>query len=416
MTLKRKASFSDVDLWLSTILLGLKDLNHKGTFAFKITTKYIDLFCNFLFLFHKWFKKVEVFKSEDILGFRSVCYIIGFDYKSDNGLYDKIKNLHLKFKQGEIEEIKKFKNNLIFGKDFYPKCLKAIENILKIQNNAMKKILQNQKGGEANDFIRLLTYNVCWERMYGELGPKSKLDGRKCLRKNKNICRHNVIDYIQYISKKEKLDIICLQEETNINRYLKLPLYHHYLTKGDKEFMITYWNKKKYHVISKYHTDFESDDKWNKNRPLQILFIQSKSTKEITILFNLHAGHDTWNNFSNFMKVVNKVKFSHIELELLKTNRIIICGDFNNQYPIRDGKLNNKAIFGKRRFYNQSKKPTCCYNFEERKPIHKLDHILTTSKLSAYHIHYINKHKISKHFCYIYGYFSDHIPVLGIVG
>ena len=261
---------------------------------------------------------------------------------------------------------------------------------------------------ETNDFIRLLTYNVCWERMDGELGPKSKTDGKKCLRKNKNICRHNVVNYIKYISKEEKLDIICLQEETNINKDSKLPLFHHYYTKGDKESMITYWNKKKYQVISKYHTDFEIDDKWNKNRPIQILFLQNKSTKQITILFNIHAGHDTWNDFTNFIKIINKIEFTKKEKDYLKKRRIIICGDFNNENPIKDGRLNNKVIFGKRRFYNQTKEPTCCYNFEERKPIRKLDHILTTSKCSAYHIHYINKHK--------YGYFSDHIPVLGVIG
>lgn len=400
MTLKKKPSFFDLDLWISTILVGLKNLKKGGTFAFKTTLRYLDLFCNFLFLMNKFFKNIKVFKSEDILGFRSVCYIVGMDYQGDEDMYENLEELHKKYQSGEYEEISMFEKNLIFGEDFYPDCRQALEELMKIQNNAIKKVFQS--GGNNNSFVRLLTYNVCWERMDGELGPKSKLDGTKCIKKGRNVCRHNVVDYIEYITQKEKLDIICLQEETNINMDIKLRGFKYYLTIGDKEPMITYYRTKNLKIISKYETEF------GPNRPIQIIFFQIIKTKEIIVLFNIHAGHDSWNDFTNFIKVIKKINFSKIEKEYLKNKRIIICGDYNNQNPIKDGKLNNKVIFGNRLFYNQTKEATCCYNFQERKPIQKIDHILTTSKLSAYHIHYVNKQK--------YGYFSDHIPVLGIIG
>ena len=399
MTLKKKPSFFDLDLWISTILIGLKNLKKGGTFAFKTTLRYLDLFCNFLFLMNKFFKKVKVFKSEDILGFRSVCYIIGIDYQGDKDMYNNLENLHKKYQQGEYEEINMFEKNLIFSEDFYPDCIKALEELMKIQNNAIKKVFQT--GGDNNKFIRLLTYNVCWERMDNEFGPRSKLDGTKCLKKGRNVCRHNVVNYIKYITKKEKIDIICLQEETNINMDFKLKGFKYYLTIGDKEPMITYYRTSNLNIISKYETEFGA------NRPIQVIFFKNNK-KNIIVLFNIHAGHDKFNDFTNFIKVIKKIKFNKIEKNYLKSKKIIICGDYNNQYPIKNGKLNNKIIFGNRRFYNQTKEPTCCYNFEERKPIQKIDHILTTSELSAYHINYINKHK--------YGYFSDHIPVLGIIG
>lgn len=250
-----------------------------------------------------------------------------------------------------------------------------------------------------NQFIRLLSYNLCWERMNAELGPKSKLDGTICKKKKRNICRYNVLNYLKYIQKNEKLDIICLQEESNIDKELKFPHYHKFVSREKKETIVTYWNNNKIQLLSCYHTHFSD------NRPIQLMFFHYGNS--IFVLFNIHAGHDKNNDFTNFIKVISKIKLSSIEKSLLKTANIIIAGDYNNERPIKDGKLNNKIIFGKRKFYNQTKEPTCCYNFEQRKPIKILDHILTTNPVSGYHINYINKHK--------YGYFSDHIPILALV-
>ncbi len=256
--------------------------------------------------------------------------------------------------------------------------------------------------------LSLLTYNVCWENMQGK--DSGKINGRQCIKKGKNMCLKNVLDLIKKYRKEYKLDLILLQEQVLFDKYLKHKNYTNFVSKSGKEKMISIWNKKTLICKGKYNTEF------SRGRPIQILFFKIKNNQlnknELTdnkdyskyvCLINVHCGHDNNNNISQLLKRLKQLKFSKLKSHILKKGIIIISGDFNHDNPISLGKLNNKNIFGKRKFYNQNKLSSANSKDYKMRGIYNIDHILTTNIRSKSKVIKTDK------------WYSDHYPVIGLI-
>ena len=83
MRVGKKEKFNNINLWLSTFVFALNNLQKNGIFAFKISLRYIKFAANIIYIFTKIFKTVKTFKSLDAIGYRSMFYVVGFGYKSD---------------------------------------------------------------------------------------------------------------------------------------------------------------------------------------------------------------------------------------------------------------------------------------------------------------------------------------------
>ena len=132
MTLKIKKPFYDVQLWLSALILGLNHLKKKGIIAFKVTTKYINLISNFIFILLKLFDKIILYKSSNILGYRSFCYIIGFGYRGKHNVIRYFEDINKSFIEGDNSKIIKFKYELIFDVNKYGnRIMRKLEPVFK---------------------------------------------------------------------------------------------------------------------------------------------------------------------------------------------------------------------------------------------------------------------------------------------
>lgn len=247
--------------------------------------------------------------------------------------------------------------------------------------------------------IKLLTYNICWECSEGK---KSKsIDGTTCLKNKKNICLKNIINLILDNQKKYNLDFILLQEQKNFDKYLKsLKNYTFHKSNSSSDKIITFWNKEKWICKGKHNSEF------GLGRSFHLLFLKNKFTKEIIILCNVHPGHNKEDDITNFKKIMKSLSFSSEEKKMLKNNLIILSGDYNNEFPIKNGELNKINLFNNRKFYNESKKQTSVINLKKFKNRGSfiIDHVLSTNKNTNMRVIKTNNE-----------WYSDHYPLLGFI-
>jgi 23S rRNA U2552 (ribose-2'-O)-methylase RlmE/FtsJ len=144
MTLnKPDKPFKDLELWLSALLMAIKHLENGGILAFKMTTKYINLFSNFVYIMSKMFEKVSTFKSSEILGYRSFCYIIGNNYKYNQEMIDFLDGIIKDYQNNDFKKIKEFKYRIIFDIEKYGEFMqKKIEKVIAKQMIAIKRLLE----------------------------------------------------------------------------------------------------------------------------------------------------------------------------------------------------------------------------------------------------------------------------------
>lgn len=143
MTHVKKRPYYDINLWLSTMMLAFLNLNKNGTFAFKISLKYISFASNIMFIFERFFKYIKVFKSKKAIPFRSMFYVIGFDFKFDKTYFDLLKEIYTNYNEKLLNnDIKDFKFKLIFQDtkkfNYYQKLF---ETLFRIQIKAIQNIL-----------------------------------------------------------------------------------------------------------------------------------------------------------------------------------------------------------------------------------------------------------------------------------
>lgn len=141
MRLGRKEKFNNIRLWLSTMLFGLMNLQKNGIFAFKISLKYMEFAANIIYIFTKIFKNVKTSKSLDAIGYRSVFYVIGFDYQENLEYIKLLEILLSKIKNKNYNRIVQFRNKTIFTSNDYKLIQGYLEKIFKIQIEAIENIL-----------------------------------------------------------------------------------------------------------------------------------------------------------------------------------------------------------------------------------------------------------------------------------
>ena len=136
-----KKPYYDINLWLSTMMLAF-NLNKNGTFAFKTIFKYINFASNIIFSLNS-FLKIKLFKSKDAIPYRSMFYVIGFNFNFDKEYFNVLKEIYINFNEKLINnDMKDLKYKLVFEnkqKCNYYKTL--FEKIFKIQIKAINNIL-----------------------------------------------------------------------------------------------------------------------------------------------------------------------------------------------------------------------------------------------------------------------------------
>lgn len=143
MTRIKKKPYYDINLWLSTMLLAFSNLKESGIFSFKISMKYINFACNIMFLFEMFFKRINVFKSVKAIPFRSIFYVIGYDFKMNKEYFTLLKKIHTNYNEkSNNNDMKDLKFKLLFDDHKYKnKYMILLNNLFKIQIKAIENIL-----------------------------------------------------------------------------------------------------------------------------------------------------------------------------------------------------------------------------------------------------------------------------------
>lgn len=143
MTRIKKRPYYDINLWLSTMLLAFLNLKKGGIFSFKISLKYINFASNVIFLFEQFFKTVKVFKSIKAIPFRSIFYVIGFDFQYNKEYFDLLKEIYVNYNEkSNNNDMKDMKFKLMFDDHkIMKKYMKLFENLFRVQIKAIENIL-----------------------------------------------------------------------------------------------------------------------------------------------------------------------------------------------------------------------------------------------------------------------------------
>ena len=143
MTRIKKKPYYDINLWLSTMLLAFLNLKKGGIFSFKITLKYINFATNIIYLFEQFFKSVKVFKSTKAIPFRSMFYVIGFDFKHNKEYFNLLQEIYINYNQkSNNTDMKDLKFKLMFEDiNIMKRYTKLLENVFRIQIKAIENIL-----------------------------------------------------------------------------------------------------------------------------------------------------------------------------------------------------------------------------------------------------------------------------------
>lgn len=169
---------------------------------------------------------------------------------------------------------------------------------------------------------KILSYNIFWKSMVGK--QKDFLPVIDA--------RDNVLSVIN-----NNYDIVCLQEVAVWN-ILKKKIQKHYqhisIFSGNEQ-MVTLYNKDKFRKM------FMIQDEFKEGRPILMIGLKDKETKQIVLVINVHAPHK-WEengNSTDIRKKLNKIVHS-VEHHY---DRIILVGDFN-EFKSKTIKLGNISL------------------------------------------------------------------------
>ena len=117
MNLDKKNRYYNVMLSMSSMLLGLENLKKGGIFALKTSLKNFNLLSNIIYIFQQLFGEVRTFKSTKVLQHRSVCYVIGINYKApgkDNEQLTMLRDLYEAYHKNRRHELETLMNRTVF--------------------------------------------------------------------------------------------------------------------------------------------------------------------------------------------------------------------------------------------------------------------------------------------------------------
>ena len=273
--------------------------------------------------------------------------------------------------------------------------------------------------------IKILTWNISWEAMTGQISPRTGLDGTICNMAGMNVCLNNVLNKIVEINTLNGLDFILLQEaeidpdilKTRLNEKYNYISYNKLTTTPKKEESIIFYNNTKYIIKKQILWSFFP------GRPFIIALFQNIATQQNILITNLHGPHgaliekkrnasgdlvETGNTLPNYLDFFNYYRLGGPNVDYTGKNisknpridltnlPIIIGGDFNLEIP---GPI---YIFNQI-FSNEGNQLTCCdTEFKGQGMKHRYDHILINDKLTYNKVEYppVNDKM-----------YSDHIPV-----
>ena len=272
--------------------------------------------------------------------------------------------------------------------------------------------------------IKIMTWNISWEAMKGELG-RTGVDGTKCWKGGKNVCVENVINKIVEVKDDTNmgLDFILLQEASVVQHPLQAKLgkdydhiYYENGSPGMEESSIIFYNKTKFTIKEKAITGG-----FHYGRPFIIAKFQYITNGQNILVINLHGSQGgkliekkkgilTGKELADYLDYLNYYRLGDVRThdytgrDISRNPRvdlidlpIIIGGDFN------------LPISGTRKILDQTfstigDRDTCCDNdFEGNRLYSKIDHILINDKLTFKgRVKYprVNDNK-----------YSDHIPI-----
>ena len=251
-----------------------------------------------------------------------------------------------------------------------------------------------------NKTINILSYNISWESMTGNVSTwelcSNNTDNKNP--KHYSVCVNNIANVINdYVSDNQKLDFITLQEATDFYKLIEyspiLKQMKYETHKSGLDNMVTLWS-------SNYKLLYTIKGEFEKGRPWLATILQcSKYNTNIICLINVHFGHYNKNEeYSKLDTMILTIKKEIIKKEkqiksqsqsqrqsqsqsqiqsqsqsqsksqkninIMNINKIryIISGDFN--YNIKElGNSQNKIIINETTFYHHPKHIlTCCIN------------------------------------------------------
>ena len=283
-----------------------------------------------------------------------------------------------------------------------------INKINDVINNKIITLIPNTKPSTSFiNNINILSYNVCWEALYGI--KSKKLNMKHCNKEyinGINICMNNIINIIMVgLTKLDiiEYDFINLQESSDLLIKKILEKNNNYFVQQvtyNLETMSSLYSKK-YSIPKIYSGDLDE------GRPYLILLFK----KEQIININVHMPH----SYTKQINAINILKRALDEINKeypLNNYRIFISGDFNNTNPFLN--LNITSIINKfgKRFYNEPKYNLTCCDGINGSFNNGYDHIYDTNNSSVYYelltkadydLYIDNKKDIL--------YMSDHLPI-----
>lgn len=242
--------------------------------------------------------------------------------------------------------------------------------------------------------LNVMTYNICWEALEAK---KGNIDMTKCKVSGTNKCLLNIINIINKRLDVE-YDFVCLQEinSTQWNTFvdqMKIDNYNIIKKEIDPAGIITMYNSK-YNLVKKYSGNLMDNN--IAKRPYMILVFS-----ENIILINLHLSHMYQDKC--FEKLQNKL--NNVKPYVNEKTIFIICGDFNNNDPIKIPTFNNFLKIFNRILKKEPKTiKTCCIPNSKKYNL-SFDHIYISSNCEYAKYRTIKKDEKNN-------FMSDHLPIL----
>ena len=263
--------------------------------------------------------------------------------------------------------------------------------------------------------MKVLTYNICFEQVTGQLGLQKKDSKMHCInQKFPNQCFLNVIKNMRV--QDMRYDFIGLQESSYFNNihdqindimFQKTNTRNYYSMismKSGSEDMVTFYNAHKYTPIYTFKSEVKN------GRP-----VLTTVFNERVIVINAHFSHrGDAIDFVVWLKKLNHFleRNPHI-IPCFKDFRIVMLGDFNNELKSKvnlliDVRTKTGHFKFLRRLYqhpNFKKTKTCCVDKKSKRNAFYIDQIFDSYDYPLMTSVIYPKHQPS----------SDHYPVCAVL-
>jgi len=246
--------------------------------------------------------------------------------------------------------------------------------------------------------ISILSYNVSWESLSGEVKNWSLCNNNtdKTNPKHYSVCVNNISSVFDNSSNSSNtLDFITLQEATDFQKLIKessrLKKMKYEVHKSGLDTIVTFWDSK-YKMKNKFVGEFDKGRPW-----MSTLFSNG------ICLINIHMGHyDKEEEFNKLEKMYLDIKTNIEKIKNIKNKkqiknlRYIISGDFN--YDIKEfGESRNYFILDNTKFYFNPKHILTCLINRRRHNDHVIDSLESPIDINIPEVNYMA---------------SDHKPIL----